>query len=65
MCILGRVQKPHTEQEVQTVSRLHGAENMAGRRLTDDVTVRMARHEDYDGVMGIDRNVYDVSLYAG
>ena len=34
---------------------------MTGRNLTDDVTVRTARHEDYDDVMRIDRNVYDVS----
>ena len=31
-------------------------------RKYDDVTVREARHEDYDDVMRIDRNIYDVSL---
>ena len=37
----------------------------AGRSPTyDDVTVRTARHEDYDDVMRIDRNVHDVSVCA-
>ena len=40
-------------------------DDMAGRSPNyDDVTVRTARHEDYDDVMRIDLNVHDVSVCA-